>query len=119
MRVDDVEDAPLSDYFDEINGFIHAARSGGGSVLVHCYQGKSRSACAVVQYLLTKLGMDLRGALRTTTKNRAIKLNRWVHAAGWWGVGGGVGVEPGGGGGVVLRVGGGSIGVGVGVGDGG
>ena len=56
VRVDDVEDAPLADHFDEINGFIHAARSEGGSVLVHCYQGKSRSACAVVQYLMTKVG---------------------------------------------------------------
>lgn len=32
--------------------FIHEARGNGGSVLVHCAQGKSRSATAVIAYLM-------------------------------------------------------------------
>jgi hypothetical protein len=53
VRVDDVDGAPLADHFDAINAFIVAAlESSPGSVLIHCFRGKSRSATACVQHLM-------------------------------------------------------------------
>lgn len=50
--VDDTEKEEVTQHFDAINEFINRALSGGGNVLVHCVRGKSRSAAAVVQYLM-------------------------------------------------------------------
>ena len=52
VKVDDVDEAPLDDHFDAINAFIQAALAEGGTAFVHCFRGKSRSATAVVQFLM-------------------------------------------------------------------
>lgn len=44
----------ISSYFGEAIAFIDAARAAGGSVLVHCMGGISRSATVVIAYLMTK-----------------------------------------------------------------
>ena len=51
--VDDLEHSDISVHFGKINKFMFDAIASGGSVLVHCFEGKSRSATAVVQYLMT------------------------------------------------------------------
>ena len=52
VKVDDVAEAPLDDHFDAINAFVQTAIDEGGVVFVHCFRGKSRSATAVVQFLM-------------------------------------------------------------------
>ena len=50
-KVVEVMDDPavkLSAYFQETNTFIHNAISEGGSVLVHCFAGVSRSSSVVI-----------------------------------------------------------------------
>lgn len=53
--------------------FIHEARVKGGSVVVHCAQGKSRSATAVVAYLMTCYngkGAEFQEALQIAQEQR-------------------------------------------------
>lgn len=70
VRVDDVDGAPLAEHFDSINKYMIAAIGGGGSVLVHCFRGKSRSATAVVQFLMQVEKMNLKEAMSRTRKAR-------------------------------------------------
>ncbi|KAL0742752.1 hypothetical protein Bca4012_084265 [Brassica carinata] len=57
------EDTNLEMYFDECFDFIDEAKKLGGSVLVHCFVGKSRSVTIIVAYLMKKHGMTLTQAL--------------------------------------------------------
>ncbi|KMZ62737.1 hypothetical protein ZOSMA_44G01400 [Zostera marina] len=53
----EVLDAPmenLEQHFDDCIDFIEQAKDSGGSVLVHCFAGISRSATIVVSYLMKK-----------------------------------------------------------------
>ncbi|XP_042381231.1 dual specificity protein phosphatase 1-like [Zingiber officinale] len=62
----DVFDTPgteLDKHFDECFNFIDEARSSGGSVLVHCFAGMSRSVTIVLAYLMKKNHITLREAL--------------------------------------------------------
>jgi len=54
IRAADVPKEDLLQRFDECLGFIEAAINGGGTVLVHCYYGVSRSATIVIAYLMKK-----------------------------------------------------------------
>ena len=56
----------ISYFFDESFQFIHDARTQGGRVLVHCFQGKSRSASIVIAYLISEFKLSYRKALRKT-----------------------------------------------------
>jgi len=62
VRVEDTDEAPLRDHFDAMSAFIRTARASGGVVLVHCFRGKSRSATAVIQYLMQCEGLSLKTA---------------------------------------------------------
>ncbi|CAI6006958.1 unnamed protein product [Closterium sp. NIES-64] len=57
MRDSDRED--LSKYIDTTSSFLEAAISKGEGVLVHCYEGRSRSVSIVLAYLMTKRRMPL------------------------------------------------------------
>ncbi|PRQ17378.1 putative phosphoric monoester hydrolase [Rosa chinensis] len=47
-----LEDFNMSNIFDEAVEFIDHVEETGGKVLVHCFEGKSRSATLVLAYLL-------------------------------------------------------------------
>ncbi|XP_013651487.1 dual specificity protein phosphatase 1-like [Brassica napus] len=72
VRVVDKEDTNLEVYFDECFDFIDEAKKLGGSVLVHCFVGKSRSVTVVVAYLMKKHGMTLAQALQHVQSIRPV-----------------------------------------------
>ncbi|KAL4921227.1 protein-tyrosine phosphatase-like protein [Aspergillus aurantiobrunneus] len=52
IEVDDIEDENLLEHFPSAIKFIQSGLDAGGSVLVHCAMGKSRSATVCIAYLL-------------------------------------------------------------------
>jgi atypical dual specificity phosphatase len=47
MQIND-DDANISDLFEEASDFIGHVDHAGGKVLIHCFEGKSRSATVVL-----------------------------------------------------------------------
>lgn len=53
----DIQDSPkfnIHRYFDQCIKFIETGIMGGGNVLVHCKQGRSRSVTVVIAYLISR-----------------------------------------------------------------
>ena len=70
-----IEDDPnenLLQHFDQMTAFIDGALEGGGGVFVHCAMGKSRSAAAVVAYLMWKFGYGRDYALEMVCEGRPV-----------------------------------------------
>jgi dual specificity phosphatase 12 len=70
-----IEDDPnenLLQHFDQMTAFIDGALEGGGGVFVHCAMGKSRSATAVVAYLMWKFGYGRDYALALVCEGRPV-----------------------------------------------
>ncbi|XP_048137750.1 dual specificity protein phosphatase 1 isoform X2 [Rhodamnia argentea] len=63
INVKDSEDTHIQQHFEECISFIDEARRQGGSILVHCYKGVSRSVTVVAAYLMKRRGMRLSQAL--------------------------------------------------------
>jgi len=59
----DHPDEDLSMYFSTVNDFIHEARLSGGGVLLHCFQGVSRSVTLTTAYVMTITDLGWREAL--------------------------------------------------------
>lgn len=55
----DNDDANISDLFEETSNLIHNVEQSGGKILVHCFEGKSRSATVVLAYLILKKKLTL------------------------------------------------------------
>ncbi|KAF9018928.1 phosphatases II [Hymenopellis radicata] len=85
----DLLDKPSEDlrpHLEAACSYIDDALNGGGSVLVHCQQGVSRSAAIVIAYLIRNGGMSFDGAFALVKHERAcIKPNSgFVQALKEW-----------------------------------
>lgn len=59
-------------HFKPAIDFIKQAIKGGGTVLVHCYAGISRSASVVIAYLMKEHGLPAMDAMTYVRKRRPI-----------------------------------------------
>ncbi|MFS7933174.1 putative phosphoric monoester hydrolase [Helianthus anomalus] len=71
LDVHDRADVNIAQYFDDCFGFINDAKR-TGSVLVHCFAGRSRSATVVVAYLMKTHGMSSSKALNLVKSKRSV-----------------------------------------------
>ncbi|XP_039136544.1 dual specificity protein phosphatase PHS1-like [Dioscorea cayenensis subsp. rotundata] len=62
FSISDNEDEEISDLFDDVSDYIDYVEQHGGKVLVHCFEGKSRSATVVLAYLMLRKGLTLSDA---------------------------------------------------------
>ncbi|XP_028827352.1 dual specificity protein phosphatase 26 [Denticeps clupeoides] len=75
----EAHDSPTFDMsvnFYPASEFIHKALSSGGTVLVHCAVGVSRSATLVLAYLMIRQNMTLVEAIKTVKDHRGVIPNR-------------------------------------------
>lgn len=68
----DSENARIKHHFQATSDFIEEARQSGGRVLVHCWRGISRSATALIAYLITSHGMTRDDALTLVKSVRSV-----------------------------------------------
>ncbi len=68
----DTDEQDMKQFFDRSTAFISAAIAGGGTVLVHCRQGKSRSATLVIAYLIKTRGWGFDEAKNFVKGRRSI-----------------------------------------------
>ncbi|XP_016446046.1 dual specificity protein phosphatase PHS1 isoform X3 [Nicotiana tabacum] len=61
----DEEDSNISELFNEAHDFIDLVEENGGKVLVHCFEGRSRSATVVLAYLMLRKKFTLLKAWNT------------------------------------------------------
>ena len=74
LELDDDDEEDIAGAFDAAISFIADAKEGGGTVLVHCVAGMSRSVALVLAWLLYAERMQLRAALDLVRQRRPIAL---------------------------------------------
>ena len=72
MDVLDGPHEPIGAHFARVLAWVHAARTGGGCVLVHCHGGVSRAAALVLAYLMKSEGLGYEEALRQLRTSRPV-----------------------------------------------
>ncbi|XP_074278372.1 dual specificity protein phosphatase PHS1-like [Silene latifolia] len=68
FSIGDEEDSNISSIFDEACDFIDDVEGAGGKVLVHCFEGRSRSATIVLAYLMLRKNFTLAEAWNALKK---------------------------------------------------
>jgi rhodanese-related sulfurtransferase len=86
FRWEDTDAQAIAGDFGAVVAAVDAGLGGGHGVLVHCYQGKSRSAAAVAAWLVARRGMEPDAAHSHLQRMRSIvRMNdnflRQLHAA--------------------------------------
>ncbi|EKX39494.1 hypothetical protein GUITHDRAFT_143482 [Guillardia theta CCMP2712] len=72
LPLTDTPSQNIMQYFPETSSFIHDAKRYGGTVFVHCIEGKSRSATCVIAYLMDTENYTLQEALMQVKSGRPI-----------------------------------------------
>ncbi|KAI0057983.1 phosphatases II, partial [Artomyces pyxidatus] len=72
IAIEDKSTVDILSHLDDAMEWLHEAIEGGGTVLVHCMWGKSRSAAFVMAYLMAKKGMSLEAAFGHVKERRSI-----------------------------------------------
>ncbi|KAJ1969913.1 dual specificity phosphatase 12 [Dispira parvispora] len=72
VNLDDGQQENIVRFFPATYDFIDNAISNGGNVLVHCYQGRSRSPTIVIAYLMRRLKLGWKKAGELVRKKRPI-----------------------------------------------
>ncbi|XP_014355184.2 dual specificity protein phosphatase MPK-4 [Papilio machaon] len=70
IKLADVPKEDLISQLPDTNDFIKEAISNGGTVLVHCYFGVSRSAAVVIAYIMEKYGLCYEDAFMLVKSKR-------------------------------------------------
>ena len=68
-----ISDSPLfqiNTFFDKTNSFINTAKLSGGSILIHCQLGISRSTTCLIAYMIKYLGYTTLSALQFIKNKR-------------------------------------------------
>lgn len=72
IQVEDDPNENLLRHFERMADFIESGLVGGGGVFVHCAMGKSRSAAAIVAFLMRRFGYGRDEALRQVCEGRPV-----------------------------------------------
>ncbi|CAD8071128.1 unnamed protein product [Paramecium sonneborni] len=72
IKIYDEPQIDVKQYFEEVYQYIENALIGNGKVFVHCAQGKSRSACFIVMYLMRKFNWGFEKAYEFVKECREI-----------------------------------------------
>ena len=70
LKTKDLDDFDLIEYFEKANEFINKVRNSGGTMLIHCKYGVSRSPTFVAAYLTKYFGFSVQSALNYIRKKR-------------------------------------------------
>lgn len=76
-------DTPTEDigrFFEPASALIDTAAAGGGKVLVHCFEGKSRSVAVVLAYLMLHKARNLAQVSHNTRPKRSDCVTFWESA---------------------------------------